>query len=137
MEPAIIMEDYPRTAIEIYMEILQSDGGSRCAAINAASTALADAGINMRDLVTACAAGKVNGQVVLDVDDTEDKTGEADMPIALLPNLGLVTLFQLDGNLSEDELNKAFELANIGCNKLYELQRNALTKKYFTENGEI
>ena len=137
LQPAVIMEDYPRTAIEVYIEILQSDGGSRCAAINAASTALADAGINMRDLVTACAAGKADGQVVLDVDDVEDKTGEADMPIALLPNLGLVTLFQLDGNLSEDELNKAFELAKIGCNKLYELQRNALTEKYFTENGEI
>lgn len=138
VQPAIIMEDYPRTAIEIYIEILQSDGGSRCAAINAASIALADAGINMRDLITACAAGKANGQVILDIDDTEDKTGEADMPIALLPNMGLVTLFQLDGNLSKDEFDKALELAKSGCNKLYELQRNALSEKYFnnTKTGE-
>jgi len=136
VQPAIIMEDYPRTAIEIYIEILQSDGGSRCAAINAASTALADAGINMRDLVTACAAGKVDGQVVLDVDDTEDKTGEADMPIALLPNTGLITLFQLDGNLSKEEFDKALELAKIGCDKLYKLQRDALSEKYFDgKNG--
>ena len=49
--PAIIVEDYPRTAIEVWVEVLQSDGGSRMAGITAASLALTDAGINMRDLV--------------------------------------------------------------------------------------
>ena len=135
IEPAIIMEDYPRTAIEVYIEILQSDGGSRCAAINAASVALADAGINMRDLITACAAGKADGKIILDVDDVEDKTGEADMPISILPNLGTITLFQLDGCLSEEEFNQALDLATNGCKKLYELQKNALMNKYFNNNG--
>ena len=132
--PAIIMEDYPRTAIEVYIEILQSDGGSRCAAINAASVALADAGINMRDLITACAAGKADGKIILDVDDVEDKTGEADMPLSILPNLGTITLFQLDGCLSEEEFKQALEMATNGCKKLYELQRNALMNKYFNNN---
>ena len=134
IQPAIIMEDYPRTAIEVYIEILQSDGGSRCAAINAASVALADAGINMRDLITACAAGKADGKIILDVDDVEDKTGEADMPLSILPNLGTITLFQLDGCLSEEEFKQALEMATNGCKKLYELQRNALMNKYFNNN---
>ena len=134
LQPAVIMEDYPRTAIEVYIEILQSDGGSRCAAINAASTALADAGINMRDLITACAAGKADGKIILDVDDVEDKTGEADMPLSILPNLGTITLFQLDGCLSEEEFKQALEMATNGCKKLYELQRNALMNKYFNNN---
>ena len=136
IEPAVIMEDYPRTAIDVYVEILQSDGGSRCAAINAASVALADAGINMRDLITACAAGKADGKIILDVDDIEDKTGEADMPIAMLPNKDLITLFQLDGNLSKEEFDRALELAKIGCNKLYNLQKDALSEKYFNENNK-
>jgi len=134
IQPAIIMEDYPRTAIEVYVEILQSDGGSRCAAINAASVALADAGINMRDLITACAAGKADGKIILDVDDVEDKTGEADMPIAILPNLDTITLFQLDGCLSEEEFKQALDMATNGCKKLYEIQRNALMNKYFNDN---
>ena len=134
IQPAIIMEEYPRTAIEVYIEILQSDGGSRCAAINAASVALADAGINMRDLITACAAGKADGKIILDVDDVEDKTGEADMPLSILPNLGTITLFQLDGCLSEEEFKQALEMATNGCKKLYELQRNALMNKYFNNN---
>src|ERR671922_3021705 len=64
LEPALMLQDYPRAAIDVFVEILQADGGSRCAGIAAASMALADAGINMRDLVSACAAGKVAGQVV-------------------------------------------------------------------------
>ena len=90
----------------------------------------------MRDLIAACAAGKANGQVVLDVDDQEDKTGEADMPIAMLPNMDLITLFQLDGNLSKEEFDKALELAKIGCNKLNNLQKDALSEKYFNENNK-
>src|SRR5579883_2275998 len=94
LEPALMLEDYPRTAIDVFVEVLQSDGGSRCAGISAASVALADAGINMRDLVSACAAGKVAGQVVMDVDDTEDKEGQADMPVALMPMTNQITLLQ-------------------------------------------
>lgn len=135
LEPAVLLEDYPRTAIDVYVEVLQSDGGSRCAGISAASVALADAGINMRDLVSACAAGKVAGQVVLDVDDTEDKEGQADLPIAIMPSSNQVTLLQLDGQLSSEEFNKAFNFALDGCRKVYNLQREALIGKYFG-NGE-
>ena len=61
LEPALILEDYPRTAIDVYVEVLQSDGGSRCAGISAASVALADAGINMRDLSVSLRCGKSSG----------------------------------------------------------------------------
>ena len=63
LEPALMLEDYPRAAIDVFVEVLQADGGSRCAGIVAASVALADAGINMRDMVTACAAGKVDERI--------------------------------------------------------------------------
>src|SRR5487761_1707481 len=131
LQPALFLEDYPRTAIQVYVEVLQSDGGSRCAGISAASVALADAGINMRDLVSACAAGKVAGQIVLDVDDTEDKEGQADLPIALMPTSNQVTLLQLDGQLNDEEFNNAFNFALDGCKKVYQLQREALIGKYF------
>jgi exosome complex component RRP41 len=135
LEPALMLEDYPRTAIDVYVEILQSDGGSRCASICAASVALADAGINMRDLVVACAAGKVAGQVVLDVDDTEDKEGQADLPIAIMPSTNEVTLLQLDGQLNSEEFSKGFNWALEGCKRVYQFQREALIGRYFG-NGE-
>jgi len=52
LEPAVMSEYYPRTVIDIFIEALQCDGGTRCAGIVAASLALADAGIPMRDLVS-------------------------------------------------------------------------------------
>jgi len=135
LEPSLILEDYPRTAIDVFVEILQSDGGSRCAGITAASVALADAGINMRDLVSAVAVGKVDGKIVLDLNDVEDKEGEADMPVAIMPNLNRVTLFQFEGILTREEFEKAYELALKSVKKIYKIQREALYEKYF--EGEV
>ncbi len=131
LEPAIKLEEFPRTAIDVYIEVLQSDGGSRGAGITAASVALADAGIPMKDLVVGCAAGKVDGQIVLDLNDLEDKEGEADLPVAIMPNIGQITLLQMDGLLTIDEFKKALDLAIEGCKKIHQIQREALYRKYF------
>ncbi len=130
LEPSIFVEYYPRTSIDLFIEVLQADGGTRCAGIIVASLALADAGIPMRDLVTACAAGKVEGRLVLDLTDIEDKGGEADVPLALLPNLNAVTLLQMDGMLTIDEFEHVVNLAFDGCKRLYQLQKEALKAKY-------
>jgi len=135
LEPTLMLDDYPRTAIDVYIEVLQADGGSRCAGITAASVALADAGINMRDMVAACAAGKVDDMIVLDINDEEDKEGQADMPIAYLPNLNQISLMQVDGILSKEEYKKCLDTAIEGCKRVYQLQKEALMKKYF--GGEI
>ncbi len=131
LEPAVIVEDYPRTAIEVWVEVLQSDGGSRVAGITAASLALADAGINMRDLVVGCSCGIVDGRVVADLDDTEDKEGSGDMPVAIMPNLNQVTLLQVDGIYSKEQFKQAFELAIEKGREVYSMQREALTRKFF------
>ena len=130
LEPAVFLEYYPRTSIQVYIEILQADGGTRCAGITAAALALADAGIPMRDLVVACAAGKADGKIVLDLMDTEDKVGDADVPVAFMPNLDAITLLQMDGNLSVDEFETAVNMALEGCKQLYVLQKEALKSKY-------
>ena len=132
LEPAVFLEYYPKTSIQVYIEILQADGGTRCAGITTASLALADAGIPMRDLVVACAAGKADGKLMVDLMDTEDKVGEADVPVAFMPNLNAITLLQMDGNLSVDEFENAINMALDGCNQLYALQKEALKSKYVT-----
>jgi len=130
LEPSVFVEYYPRTSIDIFIEVLQADGGTRCAGITAASLALANAGIPMRDLVVACAAGKVEGRLVVDLTDLEDKGGEADLPLALMPNLNAITLLQMDGNLTTDEFEKVVNLAINGCRNLYTLQKEVLKSKY-------
>ena len=136
LEPAIFIEYYPRTMIDIFVEVLQADGGTRCASITAAALALADSGIPMRDLVVACAAGKVEDKIVLDLMDTEDKLGAADVPVALMPNLNAVTLLQMDGILSADEFESAVNLAIDGCKQIYSMQKEALRVKYVSIKEE-
>jgi len=136
LEPSVFVEYYPRTGVDIFVEVLQADGGTRCASITAASLALADAGIPMRDLVVACAAGKVEDKVVLDLMDTEDKVGSADVPLALMPNLNAVTLLQMDGILTPEEFEKAVNLAIEGCKNIYTLQKEALKTKYIAVQQE-
>jgi exosome complex component RRP41 len=130
LEPAVFLEYYPRTAIKVYIEILQADGGTRCAGITTAALALADAGIPMRDLVVACAAGKADGKLIIDLMDTEDKIGDADVPVAFMPNLNAITLLQMDGNLSLKEFEGALNMALDGCKQLYVIQKEALKSKY-------
>lgn len=130
LEPSIFIEYYPRTGIDVFIEVLQADGGTRCASIVAASLALADAGVPMRDLVAACAAGKVDGTIVLDLMDTEDKIGTADVPVAFMPNLEAITLLQMDGTLTFEEFEKTVSLALEGCKEIYTLQKEALKSKY-------
>jgi exosome complex component RRP41 len=136
LEPAVMLESFPRTVVDVFIEILQADGGSRCAALDAASVALADAGIPMRDMVSACAAGKVADTIVLDINNEEDQEGQADMPVALMPNLGKITLIQLDGVLTPQEYEKCVNTAISGCKLVYEIQKNALRDKFFGEGAQ-
>ena len=132
LEPVVLTELYPRTTIDVFIEVLQSDGGSRCAGISAASLALADAGIPMKEMVAACAVGKIQGKMALDLSDAEDKYGEADIPVALVPNAGLVTLLQMDGNLTLAEFEQGLSMALDACKTMHGLQREALKRKYAT-----
>ena len=117
-------------------EILQADGGTRCAALTAASVALADAGIPMRDMVAAIAAGKVADTVILDVNNEEDQAGQADMPIGYMPSAEKITLLQLDGVLTPEEYKKCVQVGVDGCKLVYELQKKALNDKYFGKKGD-
>jgi len=130
LEPAILVENFPRTVIDIFVEVLNADGGTRTAGVTAASLALADAGIPLRDLVAGVAVGKVQGILVLDENEKEDMYGEADMPVAMMPSYREITLLQLNGVLTEEEFNKALEMAIEGIMKIYGMQKEALKKKY-------
>lgn len=137
LEPAIMSEYFPRATIDLFIEVLQADAGTRCAGITAASLALADAGIPMRELVAACAAGKIEGKVVLDLSDIEDKQGDADLPVAFMPKSNVISLIQMDGSFTEEEFKQALEMSTNACRRIYDMQREALRQKYHAVREEI
>ncbi len=127
--PVIMTELYPSAVIDVLAEVLQADAGTRTAAINAATIALAEAGIPMKSLVAACAIGKVDGQLVVDLNKDEDNYGDADLPIAFTQD-GDITLLQMDGNLTQDELKEAIGMAQKACEQIFELQREVLLNRF-------
>jgi exosome complex component RRP41 len=130
LEKVVLTELYPRASIDVYIEILQANAGTRCAGLTAASVALADAGIPMRDIVPAIAAGKADGHVLLDLNKEEDNFGEADVPIAIVPSTDEIVLLQMDGNMTRKEFDTALDLAFGACHEIYEVQKAALKSRY-------
>ena len=130
LEPSIFVEKFPRSSIDLFILVLDADGGTRAASITAASLALADAGIPLRGLVSAVAAGKVQDKIVLDLSDEEDKYGQGDLPVAIINQNKEITLCQADGQFTPDEVKQAIELAMDGCDQLYKMQREVLLANY-------
>jgi exosome complex component RRP41 len=130
LEKIVFLEYFPKASIDVFVEVLQADAGTRCVALSAASVALADAGIPMKDLIACCAAGKIEDQIVVDLNKEEDNFGSADLPIGISPRTGDVVLLQMDGLLSKEEFDQAFSLAFKGCMDVYEKQKAALKDKF-------
>lgn len=135
-EPVVFTKLYPRSGIDVFIEVLQADAGTRTAGINAAAVALADAGVPMRDLVSSVAVGKVDGTIVIDLTKEEDQFGTTDMPVAMLPRKKVITLLQMDGHFTQEEFEQALVLAMKGCEQIYEAQKQALRAKYSTKPEE-
>lgn len=136
LEPVLFLELYPRSVIDVFIEVLQADAGTRTAGINAAAVALADAGVPMRDMVSSVAVGKIEDTIVLDLTKDEDQWGTTDMPIAMVPRKKLITLLQMDGHFTKEEFEQALDLAFKACEQIYGMQRQALREKYAIKQEE-
>jgi exosome complex component RRP41 len=130
----VFTEYFPRTSIDVYIEVLQANAGTRCAGLTAASVALADAGIPMKDLVASCAAGKAADTIVLDPGKEEDNFGQADIPLGYVPRTEEIVLLQMDGDLTHDEFKKGLNMAVGACKQVYEIQRDALKRRYMARS---
>ena len=131
----VFTEYFPRTSIDVYVEVLQANAGTRCAGLTAASVALADAGIPMRDLVASCAAGKVADTMVLDLGKEEDNFGQADIPVGYIPRTNEIVLLQMDGDLTMDQFRTGLDMAVDACKRIHEVQRDALRRRYTEPAG--
>jgi len=137
--PVLNLDEYPNSVVDVFIELPQTEAGSRCAGINAASMALADAGLLMKDLVCAVSVGRVDDKLLVDLDYTEeayDDVPVADIPVAITPASGNITLLQMDGLITKEQLSKVVEMGKKACKDIYEIQKKALKDKY-TTTGEI
>lgn len=130
LQPVLFLQDFPKVTVDAFVEVVQADGSTRVTGINAASLALVVAGIPMRNMVTACSVGKADGHLIVDLNGKEDNFGEADMGFAMVPETGEVTLLQMDGVLTMEEVSKLLKMAEGACKEIFEKQKSALKEHY-------
>lgn len=130
LSPAIDLEQFPNTVIDVQIYILQADAGTRTAGINAASLALAHAGIPMRDLVCSLAAGKLDKELIIDLtkeeEDFKEGEGATDFALAKIANSDEFTLLQMDGKIQPALVSELTALAAEVSKQIYEVQKKAL-----------
>jgi len=132
LEPVVMLSAFPNTVVDVFITITQADAGTRTAGINAASLALAHAGIPMSDLVGSVSVGKIGNSICVDLTKAEEdyeEDGEkmaTDIPVAFTLRGKKLSLLQLDGKIRKDELVKALEVGQKACEKIYDIQKKAL-----------
>ncbi len=136
IEPATILDNFPKTVVDIFTEIIQADGSTRVTGINAASIALVLAGVPMKDMITSCSVGKIDDKLVVDLNGIEDNNSDADVAFAMMPNKGKITLLQMDGRVTKDELFTLLDMSVEKCKIVYEKQKEAI-KKYYQKQKKI
>lgn len=127
-EAVVHTERFPNSQIDIVVTVLSADGGTRCAAINAVTLALVDAGIPMKDLVVACAAGRVDDRVLLDLNFAEDSQG-LDLPVAVLASSGKVVMCQMDHKMPIGDFKGVLQVAIDGSLRIAELMREVVRQR--------
>ena len=130
LAPVVLLDELPGTVIDVHINILQANAGTRCAGINAAAMALAAAGVPMTEMISAVAVGKIDDKIVTDVtkeeEDYEEGEGATDIPVAFLSNSGKLTLLQLDGRIQVKRMKEALAAGKEACKKIFEIQKKAL-----------
>ncbi|KAG8944364.1 Exosome non-catalytic core component [Tulasnella sp. 419] len=109
-EPIIQTHLYPRSQIDIFIQVLQQDGALLQAAINATTLALIDAGVAMSDYVCAITCALHDTISLLDLTNLE----ENDLPnltAAVLPRSSKITLLTLETRIHLDRFEEMFKLA--------------------------
>ncbi|XP_076628750.1 exosome complex component Ski6 [Colletes latitarsis] len=152
MEAIIHLELYPRSQIDIYVEMLQVDGSDFCASINAATLALIDAGIPIKNYAVGCTVTLINipslededktlGTGVLDANYVEECAPGVTLSVVALPDSdtvskdGLIVVAQGAGqrlHLSHLESLKARVL--YGCQDIKAILDHSV-RHYLTEQS--
>ena len=139
LRSVVDMDALGRHTITIDCDVLQADGGTRCASITGAFVALTLAVRHLmmtgrihenpiRENIAAVSAGIWNGELVLDLDYEEDCVAEMDANFVVTDS-GRFVEIQATGEahpFDREQLEKLMDAAGTGCARLIELQKQVL-----------
>ena len=126
LQTSICLDKFPKSTIDVYALVLEDDGSVLSAAITCASLALADAGIEMYDLVSACSASQLEDHIVVDPVSLEYKFATGGVVCAYMASLHELTQLTQVGDMQYQKVVEAIDLCIDGCNKIHQLMTNCL-----------
>lgn len=140
IEPAILREKFPKACIDIQVAVLEDDGGVLVAAINAATCALIDAGIEMKDMVVSCAAAvkteqETSSVVLVDPVLAEENGLSGNSPLIAIcycPNLKMVSQISVQNfgsDKTETLMRQVVDVCIAGCQRIHDALRQKLLEK--------
>ncbi|GAA5979695.1 hypothetical protein JCM11641_004056 [Rhodosporidiobolus odoratus] len=132
--PSLLLELLPKSQIDLFVTVLESDGwdGDLSLGVTSASVALAEAGIAMKGLVVGCSAALISSPsnpsrtILLDPTRTEVRSSSSFLSFSCMPALGTVTSLRVTGVLGQETLAEALEKAFEVCGQLHGVARQAL-----------
>ncbi|XP_014271122.1 exosome complex component RRP41 [Halyomorpha halys] len=126
----------PKSQIDVFIEVLQSDGGNFAATVNAATLALIDAGIPLREYVIACTASLGSGNVpMVDISNLEESLGGPTLTVAVLPRSSQIALIDMSQRFHLDFLEPVLKMAMKGCDYTFKVLDMAV-ESYLSEIGK-
>ncbi len=136
LRACVDLHAFGERTIKIDCDVIQADGGTRTAAITGGCVALADAIASLgagaapafKQLVASVSVGIYGGMPVLDLDYAEDANADTDMNVVMIEPQGFI---EVQGTAEQapfnnQELDAMLELAKIGGQRLFDLQRQSL-----------
>lgn len=139
LRAAVDLKALGENTIYVDCDVIQADGGTRCASITGGCVALVDAltyllnsnrikSDPLKRLVAAVSVGMFNGTPVLDLDYLEDSGAETDMNVIMTQHGGLV---EVQGTAEGEpfkraEMDAMMDLAEKGLKELFQLQQKVL-----------
>ncbi|KAL4071378.1 3' exoribonuclease family, domain 1-domain-containing protein [Scleroderma yunnanense] len=114
---SVCLELFPKSTIDVFISIIENDGIEGCVASGsiAASTALADAGIEMLGLVASCSAAVCEDKIYLDPTEKEAAASHGTVVFACMPALSSITSICQSGRMSAEDSLKCMELCQDRC----------------------
>ena len=135
IKPSILLEKYPKSAINAFIMVLQNSGGVLAAAISCVSMALAHAGVECRDLVAACSAARLGEHIALDPSAHEEEREDAGTTVSYMACQNLVTSVIQRGDMPGSSCIDCIDFCIGGCGELRRVMRRCLLEKFVADHA--
>ncbi|KZP19454.1 mRNA transport regulator 3 [Athelia psychrophila] len=125
---SVRLELLPKSTIDVFLTIIENDGIEGCIAAGsiAASTALADAGIDMIGLVVSCSGALAGKELWLDPTREETEVSKGSLILSCMPALGTVTSVWQNGQMKTQEVLDCMDLCQERCIDIHSVVAQAL-----------